>query len=275
MQGQFGADTDAERLLPARPRPSHPGLRHPPGRRRPTRAAWLWALPAGAGHRTRLGIPAIVHEECLTGLSVWKAATFPTPLAWGAAFDTRAGRPRWVRRSARPCGARHPPGPGPGARRDPRSRAGAGSTSASPKTRTWSAPSAPSYVRGLQSQGVLATLKHFVGYSALAGRAQLRPRARRAARGRRRAADSVRDGHSRRRCPVGDAFLRRDRWRSGGRRSPVADRSPARSVGLRRHGRRGLLRRRVPAGAAPRRGRPRRGRGPGAGGRSRRRAAHR
>jgi len=52
-----------------------------------TRAAWLWAFQRDLVTRTRLGIPAIVHEECLTGLSAWKAATFPTPLAWGAAFD--------------------------------------------------------------------------------------------------------------------------------------------------------------------------------------------
>src|SRR4051794_15544282 len=32
---------------------------------------------------TRLGIPALVHEECLTGLAAWKAATYPVPPAWG------------------------------------------------------------------------------------------------------------------------------------------------------------------------------------------------
>jgi beta-glucosidase len=36
---------------------------------------------------TRLGIPALVHEECLTGLAAWKATTFPAPLSWGASFD--------------------------------------------------------------------------------------------------------------------------------------------------------------------------------------------
>ena len=35
---------------------------------------------------TRLGIPALVHEECLTGLAAWKATTFPAPLSWGASF---------------------------------------------------------------------------------------------------------------------------------------------------------------------------------------------
>ena len=36
---------------------------------------------------TRTGIPAIVHEECLTGLQAWQATTFPAPLSWGASFD--------------------------------------------------------------------------------------------------------------------------------------------------------------------------------------------
>src|SRR3712207_247936 len=35
---------------------------------------------------TRLGIPALVHEECLTGLAAWKATTFPAPPSWGASF---------------------------------------------------------------------------------------------------------------------------------------------------------------------------------------------
>lgn len=51
------------------------------------RAQWLWAEQRRLVEETRLGIPAIVHEECLTGLAAWQAATFPTPLAWGASFD--------------------------------------------------------------------------------------------------------------------------------------------------------------------------------------------
>ena len=35
---------------------------------------------------TRLGIPAIVHEECLTGLHLG-ATVYPAPIAWAAAFD--------------------------------------------------------------------------------------------------------------------------------------------------------------------------------------------
>ena len=43
------------------------------------RAAWLWREQRRLQTETRLGIPAIVHEECLTGLAAWQAATYPTP----------------------------------------------------------------------------------------------------------------------------------------------------------------------------------------------------
>ena len=36
---------------------------------------------------SRFGIPAVAHEECLTGFAAWTATIFPTPLAWGASFD--------------------------------------------------------------------------------------------------------------------------------------------------------------------------------------------
>jgi beta-xylosidase len=102
MQGQFGADTDLNAF-------AQNGLGHLTRAygTRPvdagTRAAWLWDFQRKLVTNTRLGIPAIVHEECLTGLSVWKAATFPTPLAW-ARPSTRRWWPRWGRRSAGPCG---------------------------------------------------------------------------------------------------------------------------------------------------------------------------
>ena len=89
------------------------------------RAAWLWNEQRRLRDQTRLGIPAIVHEECLTGLAAWKAATFPTPLAWGASFD-----PALVEEMGRLIGdsmraARHPSGARPGARRHPRPPLGA------------------------------------------------------------------------------------------------------------------------------------------------------
>ena len=51
------------------------------------RAAWLWREQRRLVTETRLGIPALVHEECLTGLAAWQAATYSTPLAWGGTFD--------------------------------------------------------------------------------------------------------------------------------------------------------------------------------------------
>src|SRR5699024_12563437 len=33
------------------------------------------------------GIPALVHEECLTGVMAHGATTYPAAIAWGASFD--------------------------------------------------------------------------------------------------------------------------------------------------------------------------------------------
>jgi beta-xylosidase len=49
---------------------------------------------------SRFGIPAVAHEECLTGFAAWGATIFPTPLAWGASFD-----PALVREMAAAFGA--------------------------------------------------------------------------------------------------------------------------------------------------------------------------
>jgi len=36
---------------------------------------------------SRLGIPALVHEECLTGFTSYGATVYPTAIAWAATFD--------------------------------------------------------------------------------------------------------------------------------------------------------------------------------------------
>src|SRR5439155_20913032 len=42
---------------------------------------------------TRLGVPAIAHEECLAGLMAYRASVFPSALALAATFDPeRVGR---------------------------------------------------------------------------------------------------------------------------------------------------------------------------------------
>jgi beta-glucosidase len=128
------------------------------------RARWLWEFQRGLVTRTRLGIPAIVHEECLTGLSAWKAATFPTPLAWGASFD-----PELVQRmgaaigdSMRALGVHQGLAPVLDVIRDPRWGRVEECISEDPYV---VGTIGSAYVQGLQSQGVHATLKHFVGYS--------------------------------------------------------------------------------------------------------------
>ena len=36
---------------------------------------------------SRLQIPALVHEECLTGFTTFGATVYPAAIAWGATFD--------------------------------------------------------------------------------------------------------------------------------------------------------------------------------------------
>ncbi len=130
------------------------------------RAAWLWGEQRRLRSQTRLGIPAIVHEECLTGLAAWKAATFPTPLAWGASFDPEAVEQMAATDRRIDARSRHPPGARSRARRDPRPAVGARRRVHRRRTRTSSARSAPPTCAVCRTAGVDATLKHFVGYSA-------------------------------------------------------------------------------------------------------------
>lgn len=129
------------------------------------RARWLWAKQRWFRTQTRLGIPALVHEECLTGLSAWGAATFPTPLAWGASFDTDlvTRMAELIGESMRTLGVHQGLAPVLDVIRDPRWGRVDECISEDPYL---VATLGTSYVRGLQSTGVHATLKHFVGYSA-------------------------------------------------------------------------------------------------------------
>lgn len=113
---------------------------------------------------TRLGIPALVHEECLTGLAAWQATTYPAPPSWGAAFD-----PELIERMGaaigaqmRSLGVHQGLAPVLDVIRDPRWGRVEECIAEDPYV---VATIATAYVRGVQSQGRLATLKHFVGYS--------------------------------------------------------------------------------------------------------------
>ncbi|RHA37697.1 glycosyl hydrolase [Cellulomonas rhizosphaerae] len=129
------------------------------------RARWLWGQQRRLVRETRLAIPALVHEECLTGLSAWRAATFPTPLAWGASFDPElvAEMGAAVGGSMRALGIHQGLAPVLDVIRDPRWGRVDECISEDPYV---VGTLGTSYVRGLQSAGVHATLKHFVGYSA-------------------------------------------------------------------------------------------------------------
>jgi beta-xylosidase len=113
----------------------------------------------------RFGIPAVAHEECLAGFATWGATAYPVPLSWGATFD-----PDLVRRMATAIG------------RDMRSlgvHQGLAPVLDVVRDARWGRVEetigedpylvgsvATAYVQGLESAGIVATLKHFVGYSA-------------------------------------------------------------------------------------------------------------
>ncbi|MEZ7123970.1 glycoside hydrolase family 3 N-terminal domain-containing protein [Nonomuraea sp. AD125B] len=135
---------------------------------RPVEPAWasgvLAARQRWLRRETRLGIPALVHEECLTGLAAWRATVYPVPPAWGASFD-----PALVERMAarigadmRLLGVHQGLAPVLDVIRDQRWGRVEECVSEDPYE---VATIGAAYVRGLQSAGVIATLKHFVGYS--------------------------------------------------------------------------------------------------------------
>ncbi|CAM5226538.1 Glycosyl hydrolase OS=Streptomyces tendae OX=1932 GN=F3L20_20370 PE=3 SV=1 [Streptomyces tendae] len=113
----------------------------------------------------RFGIPALAHDECLAGFAAWGATAYPVPLSWGAAFD-----PDTVRRMAAAIG------------RDMRSvgvHQGLAPVLDVVRDARWGRVEetigedpylvgtiGTAYVQGLESAGIVATLKHFVGYSA-------------------------------------------------------------------------------------------------------------
>lgn len=112
-----------------------------------------------------LGIPALVHEECLTGLGAWQATVFPSPLCWGASFDPELVRQvgEQIGTTMRRLGVHQGLAPVLDVARDLRWGRVEETIAEDPYlVGTLGA----AYVRGLESTGVIATLKHFAGYSA-------------------------------------------------------------------------------------------------------------
>jgi beta-xylosidase len=116
----------------------------------------------------RFGIPAIAHEECLTGFMTHHATVYPVPLAWGAAWS-----PELVERMASAIGASMSSvgihqglAPVLDVTRDVRWGRTEETIGEDPHL---VATIGTAYVRGLRSAGIMATLKHFMGYSSSRG----------------------------------------------------------------------------------------------------------
>ncbi|HEY5049818.1 MAG TPA: glycoside hydrolase family 3 N-terminal domain-containing protein, partial [Acidothermaceae bacterium] len=114
---------------------------------------------------SRHGIPAIAHDECLSGFMAWGATIYPTALAWGATFDPSLVEimAAQVGETMRSVGVHQGLAPVLDVTRDYRWGRVEETIGEDPYL---VATIGTAYVRGLESAGVVATLKHFVGYSA-------------------------------------------------------------------------------------------------------------
>jgi beta-xylosidase len=114
---------------------------------------------------SRFGIPALAHEECLTGFNAWMATIFPTPLAWGASFDPDAVRQMGaaIGQSMRAVGVHQGLAPVLDVSRDARWGRVEETIGEDPYL---VGMIGTAYVQGLEAASIIATLKHFAGYSA-------------------------------------------------------------------------------------------------------------
>lgn len=117
---------------------------------------------------TRIAIPAIVHEECLTGFTTLGATVYPTALAWGATFDPElvAEMARAIGRDMSAVGVHQGLSPVLDVATDYRWGRVEETMGEDPYVVSMLASA---YVRGLQESGVIATLKHFAGHATSRG----------------------------------------------------------------------------------------------------------
>ena len=113
----------------------------------------------------RWGIPALVHEECLTGFMTASATVFPIPLAWAATFDPGLVEQMaaYIGTTMRSVGVHQGLAPVLDVARDARWGRTEETMGEDPYL---VGTTGTAYVRGLESVGIVATLKHFAGYSA-------------------------------------------------------------------------------------------------------------
>lgn len=166
----------------------------------PTSPDWETLASTGLGHITRLygtrpldptegrtalrrmqadlraqsGIGAIAHEECLTGVATWKATTFPSPPAYGATWD-----PELIEQVADAIAA---------SMQALEVHQGLAPLLDVVTDARWGRVEecfgedpylvgtlGAAFVRGLEQRGIVATLKHFLGYPASQGGRNLGP----------------------------------------------------------------------------------------------------
>ncbi len=121
---------------------------------------------------TRLGIPAIMHEECLAGYMGLGATTFPQPIGMASTWDPELIQKvtSAIREDLRKLGITQGLAPVLDVARDPRWGRTEETFGESPYL---VARMGTAYIKGLQGEeirkGVVATAKHFAGYSASEG----------------------------------------------------------------------------------------------------------
>jgi beta-xylosidase len=136
--------------------------------------ARLRDLQARVVAASRFGIPAIAHEECLTGFMTWTATVFPCPLAWGASFDPDLVEEmaEGIATTMRRAGVHQGLAPVLDVTRDYRWGRTEETIGEDPYL---VGMVGAAYVRGLERTGLVATLKHFAGYSASRGGRNMAP----------------------------------------------------------------------------------------------------
>jgi len=127
---------------------------------------------------TRLGIPAMIHEECLSGFTAWGATVFPQAIGMSSTFDpdiiyqvTSA-----IRKQMRALGAHQGLSPVLDIPRDPRWGRTEETFGEDPYLVS---RMASAYIKGLQGEdfesGIIATAKHFPAYGISEGGRNLAP----------------------------------------------------------------------------------------------------
>src|SRR5664280_1834924 len=194
----------------------------------------------------RFSIPAIAHEECLTGFTAFRATVYPAAIAWGATFDPEliGEMAQAIGEDMRAVGVHQGLSPLLDVVRDYR------------WGRVEETIGEDRYVvrRGPSTRRYRSHAQALRRVLRLARRPEPRAGVDGSARARGRHAAQLRDGGTARRCRVGHELLLGYRQRPGGCVVRAAHARPAQTLGL--HGDRGqrLRSHRVPPPHASRRG---------------------